>query len=206
MSESITVQQADIHTAAVEVAIMRISGKQVTLSVFRQLKEEPVVDTDGHFVGLPWGTVNYHPPKECSGSSHVHVVWQKGSELRRAVLTQPTKSLAAWSEASADWVVAASAQGWRPSQLPRWDQDSVRVQFPSGVCEVDLPRALRDFWIAESAVYQHREPVHPDRPPASEEQLRAEVEADVRDFYERDRQRRLRWDEVRALPQLFIAV
>lgn len=225
MTESIQVQQADIHTAAVEVAIMRISGKQVTLSVFRQLKEEPVVDADGHFVGLPWGTVNYHPPKECDGADgdHHHVVWQKGNELRRGTIRRPRHETP-WPDAANDWLLAASAKGWRPSL--GWyegDRRTLQVKGDTGVFMARPSDPLTEFWRWELRVlneaevfpdptgftnrfYANRPIVHPATPSESREQLLAEVTEEVRAAYERQSQRDKRWAEVHDLPQLFIAV
>ncbi len=79
----ISVHEASIKTATVEVKALTISGKQVTLSVFRQLKNEPILNEDtAELYGDPWGTVNYFFGY-CK-PDHLHVVWQKGSELRRA--------------------------------------------------------------------------------------------------------------------------
>ncbi|MEU0786994.1 hypothetical protein ABZ341_36210 [Streptomyces sp. NPDC006173] len=82
--KQLTTQNATITTASVEVKTLTISGKQVTLAVFRQLKEESLIATDGTLNGEPWGTVNYHPDKCGSDRSHWHVVWQAGGELRRS--------------------------------------------------------------------------------------------------------------------------
>lgn len=90
MTKQLTTQNATITTAAVEVKTLTISGKQVTLAVFRQLREEPLVDElDAAIAGAPWGTVNYHPDKCGDAPEHVHVVWQKGSDLRRATVRAP---------------------------------------------------------------------------------------------------------------------
>lgn len=93
MPRELTTQNATITTAAVEVKALTISGKQVTLAVFRQLQEEPLVDWDRHELrGIPWGFVNYCPQKFCIGDQygepvpHWHVVWQRGQELRRATV------------------------------------------------------------------------------------------------------------------------
>lgn len=81
----LTVHNAQISTATVEIKTLTISGKQVTLAVFRQLIEQPLIASDGTLNGVPWGTVNYHPDK-CSSDDprHWHVVWQDGGELRRS--------------------------------------------------------------------------------------------------------------------------
>lgn len=85
----ISVQDATIRTATVEIKTLTISNKQVTLAVFRQLQEETLVDEDADgFLGLPWGTVNYHPDTACKDAGrHLHVIWQKGEELRRAFVS-----------------------------------------------------------------------------------------------------------------------
>jgi hypothetical protein len=90
----ISVKDAQLSTVAVEIKSLTVSGKQVTLAVFRQLEIEPLINEDLSFAGLPWGRVNYFPPP-CS-NTHLHVVWQKGDELRRACV-QPTMPQA-WRE------------------------------------------------------------------------------------------------------------
>jgi hypothetical protein len=53
-------KEAVVKTAVVEVKSLLISGKQVTLSVFRQLIKEPLVDPEtAELHGVPWGRVNY---------------------------------------------------------------------------------------------------------------------------------------------------
>jgi hypothetical protein len=83
----INVRDAQIKTAKVEIKSLTVSGKQVTMGVFRQLIKEPVIDPETFELrGLPWGTVNYFP-KPCT-PNHLHVVWQKGTELRRACVPE----------------------------------------------------------------------------------------------------------------------
>lgn len=84
MGAPLTTRNAEIKTAAVEVRALTISGKQVTLAVFRQLRDEPLIAEDGTLNGVPWGTVNYHPNKCSDDVEHWHVVWQRGSELLRS--------------------------------------------------------------------------------------------------------------------------
>ncbi|MER7773188.1 hypothetical protein [Kitasatospora sp. NPDC096140] len=90
MTKQLTVHNATIQTAAVEVKTLTISGKQVTLAVFRQLQEEAVLDpTDATIAGEAWGRVNYHPDKCGDDKEHIHVVWQRDGELRRAAVRAP---------------------------------------------------------------------------------------------------------------------
>lgn len=86
MREALKVRNAEINTASVEIQTLTISGKQVTLAVFRQLREEPLIAPEGTFNGAPWGTVNYHPDKCSDSRPHWHVVWQRGPELLRSLV------------------------------------------------------------------------------------------------------------------------
>lgn len=81
----LTAEEAVIHTAQVEVKTLTIRGKQVTLSVFRQVPERDLLDREsGEISGTPWGCVNYY-----WGDMRkvLHVVWQDGSVLYRALVT-----------------------------------------------------------------------------------------------------------------------
>src|SRR5438132_1220616 len=102
----LTVHNAEVKTAAVEIRTLTISGKQVTLAVFRQLQEQPLVAENGTLNGLPWGTVNYHPDRCGDSGEHLHVVWQQGGELRRSLVRKPwwrpywSDEVAAFAQAS----------------------------------------------------------------------------------------------------------
>ncbi len=103
---TLTVQNAEIKTATVEVKTLAISGKQVTLAVFRQLREEELVTNDGTLNGVPWGIVNYHPSQEkCVWNGwHLHVVWQRGTELRRSTVYGFDPHTEYWSDTGSDFL------------------------------------------------------------------------------------------------------
>jgi hypothetical protein len=78
----IDVRDAQIKTASVEIKSLTVSGKQVTQAVFKQLIRERIIAPEtAELRGVAWGLVNYFP-KPCK-PDHLHVVWQKGDELRR---------------------------------------------------------------------------------------------------------------------------
>ena len=90
----LTVHNAEITTARVEIKTLTVSGKQVTLAVFRQLRNVEILAQDGVLAGEPWGTVNYHPDKCADAAAHWHVVWQHGTDLlRSAVSVAPPQGL-----------------------------------------------------------------------------------------------------------------
>lgn len=89
-SAPLTTHNASVHTATVTINTLTVSGKQVTQAVFRQLIESELINYDGTFAGLPWGTVNYHPNKNCQTyRRHLHVVWQDGDQLRQNAIQVP---------------------------------------------------------------------------------------------------------------------
>src|SRR5262249_54867539 len=77
---------AIVTSATVDVQVLRIGAKQMTLAVFRQLLRDDDID------GPKWGTVNYHHrlfPFPCKGypdDEHAHLVWHKGNDLIHAAL------------------------------------------------------------------------------------------------------------------------
>lgn len=92
-------EEASIRTASVEIRTLTVNGKQMTMGVFRQLVIENVLSPEARALkGRPWGLVNYFP-KPCE-PDHLHIVWQKGGDLRRAcVYPEP------WVPISADAIV-----------------------------------------------------------------------------------------------------
>jgi hypothetical protein len=110
----ITVRSAEISTATVEIKTVTVNRKQMTLAMFRQLRDEPLISEDGKLNGNPWGSVNYHPPAQvtppakmrrwlpnagdclaahpghgpCSNDhgSHLHIIWQHGDELLKSLV------------------------------------------------------------------------------------------------------------------------
>ncbi|MEU2300545.1 hypothetical protein ABZ584_24435 [Streptomyces antibioticus] len=84
MPTQLTTETATLTTATIQIQTLAIGKKQVTLAVFRQLREEPLIATDGTLNGVPWGVVNYHPDKCADAAAHWHVVWQHGTELLRS--------------------------------------------------------------------------------------------------------------------------
>lgn len=88
----ITVENAQIKTAAVEIKTLTISGKQVTLSVFRQVQEEDLIDHEKlKLNGIPWGNINYFWKDKGNELSDYNIIWQKGKELRRFVIPKEIK-------------------------------------------------------------------------------------------------------------------
>jgi len=103
MGTRIAAHEATIKTASVEIRALTVSGRQVTLSVFRQLQEEQVVDQESLTLKGPvWGKVNYFWGDDARRTDDpLHVVWQKGDELRRALIPCDISGFSYWSKVRA---------------------------------------------------------------------------------------------------------
>ncbi|MFF4839271.1 hypothetical protein ACFY2G_04310 [Streptomyces collinus] len=110
MPTQLTTETATITTATIQIQTLTIGRKQVTLAVFRQLREEPLIAEDGTLNGAPWGTVNYHPDKCATDHpKHWHIVWQRGDELLRTrVYEKPSFDLS-WAT---DWAPEGTQVFW----------------------------------------------------------------------------------------------
>lgn len=99
MARALTVQNAEINTASITIRTLQVEGRQVTMGVFRQLPVEDILsDEELTLKGVGWGHVNYlieGGNYAYYGDRHIyangrpiHLVWQKGNELRRCLLAR----------------------------------------------------------------------------------------------------------------------
>ncbi len=133
--KSITITDASIKQVSIEVKVIKIDNKHMTLAVFRQLPEKPILDVlTGELTGTPWGRVNYCP--DCKNTfPHFHVVWQKGNELcrttienrwmsgpseniREELLFGGSNPLSALNYSVESYICTRSLQGWLPDDPP----------------------------------------------------------------------------------------
>ncbi|MEU7928466.1 hypothetical protein [Micromonospora sp. NPDC049107] len=219
MPSKLTVQNAEIRTASVEIKTLTVSGKQVTLAVFRQLRDVPLVNEDGTLRGSPWGSVNYHPDKCADLSEHLHVVWQQGSDLLRSAVGAPGDS-SIESPVAGHVLAAAIRDGlygnWSGRSLGALPNSAVPPQF-SGLTNISIgPRLNRNNHDEYHARFRYNGVgFHAFVPSGIMSMMgqfeRAEQYGDRRDWREVaddlpvDEYLRT-WDTLCKLPQLFIAV
>ncbi len=129
MNPPLNVHNAQISTAKVEIKTLTISGKQVTLAVFRQLIDELLIAEDGRLKGVAWGTVNYHPDKCGDDAPHWHVVWQLGDELRRSKVSVAYKPEEVFWSKALTHLHAASVHHWLTTGEIRYFQDGIFKLF-----------------------------------------------------------------------------
>lgn len=208
MPKQLTTQNATITTAAVEVKTLTISGKQVTQSVFRQLREEGLIDHEGTLHGIPWGYVNYCPDRKvwdstqqatvvcAEGLPHLHVIWQKNNELRRARVTAPPIWWPDFDGDECDYFIQAAycANGHTLPEGTRYawrhGGEEIRFRFDGINCSTVPPHRAADHDCCAGEVDE------------AKTQLSTAITAEQA----RRGRHRTGWAELLALPQLFIAV
>ena len=84
----ISVEDASLSTATVEIQTITVRGRKVTQALFKQFQKESIFNDDLSLNGVPWGWVSYFWGLDATLASAdaINLVWQKGSELRRCVL------------------------------------------------------------------------------------------------------------------------
>ena len=88
--KALAMNEVTILQASIEVKVIKIGNRQVTLSVFRQLPEGMVIhQVDCQIMGVPWGRVNYHVDCEKAADHHFHVVFQRDGKLFRSIVESP---------------------------------------------------------------------------------------------------------------------
>lgn len=143
MARVLTARNAVINTAAVQIKTLTVAGKQVTLAVFRQLIEEHIFDFEaGALRGVGWGHVRYLIDQPAEKA--IHLVWQRGEDLRRCILERDLKQHH-WTRQRADNLLASpifpsltSDQGWYttrsvPAAWHTWrfgDEQDFRLPHP----------------------------------------------------------------------------
>lgn len=100
-TQKISVEHAEIKTATVEIKQLTVNARKMTLSVFRQIPREDLVNpATGELNGVVWGHVNYWwdgcgytdtlrvpgIPDVIERSRDMHVLWQEGVELKRDIV------------------------------------------------------------------------------------------------------------------------
>ena len=89
LPQTIRVNAAQILTPTITVREVKVDGKSMTQKTFRQIPEEPIIDTSTYTLkGVPWGFINYFwvDNKDQKGKNTKHILWQKGEELRRCFI------------------------------------------------------------------------------------------------------------------------
>jgi hypothetical protein len=234
MRRTISTTEATLQTATIEVRVITLSSKQMTLSVFRQLQEEDPLDRDTFALrGVLWGQVNYFWG-HCQ-PDHLHVVWQKEQELRRACVQDwhGSDQLELLKRQAADLVrvdlLFQCLAGWEPSWDISWHGGGTTVRctregrkfavdLSTGICQVFPTKGKGSRWALPETPEQKAERIQTAR-----EKIRAEIAqvtdcVDQEEFYRTvlvphfralaalEEAWRARYEELAALPQLFIAV
>jgi hypothetical protein len=156
----ITTREAVVRTATISVKVLTIEKRQVTLAVFRQLKQGEILDFNtGQLRGVPWGVVGYHPGAPCltSDEPHLHVVWQQGDELRRSTTPLTATASEVWRAAEAEASRLARLSSLRacltrcPDRIdaPPYDAHSIHWADDRVAVDTTVSAAVEAYWAAE---------------------------------------------------------
>ena len=74
----IRTSEVTVQTVKVEIQVVRIGPKQMTLAIFRQLPERELINHEGKLDGIPWGWINYECP-----AAYRHVIFTHEERLYR---------------------------------------------------------------------------------------------------------------------------
>jgi hypothetical protein len=114
-----------ISTATVDIQVMRIGTKQMTLAVFRQLPEMDIFDQWGDLLAPPWGWVNYDRDGH---SAKPFVFSYEGVLYRYKIDLQPYDRLTVKAQVKEEscyappvptgrWIIVESESQWRYSGI-----------------------------------------------------------------------------------------
>ena len=90
---TVTIREATVQTMQVEIKALKVGKKQVTMGLFRQLPLAPLIDPETvQLHGIPWGHVLYWwdgagIARQGGAEDYLHMVWQDGDTLRRAIVS-----------------------------------------------------------------------------------------------------------------------
>lgn len=98
-SRDLQINEVTISTVSVDIQVMRIGAKQMTLAVFRQLRHKDIFDECGNLLAPPWGWVNY----DCDLGRQPFVFSHDGILYRSFVDIQQHHELRVEAEILTEW-------------------------------------------------------------------------------------------------------
>lgn len=91
---AVNVNEASVKTTSITADHLVINNRYMTMAMFKQIPYERILDLENiKLNGTPWGYVNYFwadikRHSDYKSSKCLHVLWQKGNELRRALIPE----------------------------------------------------------------------------------------------------------------------
>jgi hypothetical protein len=115
----------------VTIKTIKVNNKKMTLSVFKQLPAENIIDFNTlELKGIPWGTVNYYWGDQ-NPHSGIQVVWSDNNVLKRCLLKR-------YGEHSDYLKYGDSEYGYNPQKM--YDPD----YLPFGILRDAIPSAIEN--------------------------------------------------------------
>jgi hypothetical protein len=229
------------RTAHVSIRVLAVNNNSMTLAVYRQLPQRPLINTDGTVNGTPWGTVSLCPSRDCPAppaardvQEHRHILWEAGGQLHRDTPRPPERFYlqSDWPTAWATLAAADRTIPWDNSHGYRYysvefteglpavvcytpDDDEFRAAMggigdnptpPPCECKPDpfdgatYHRSCGVTWRKGQALLEARAAKVTETIDTVADYIRR----DLHDQYQVHAAQLARWEEVKALPQLFL--
>lgn len=227
--EATTAVLSTISSGEAVLNVIRMSdGRRLSRTYYQQLEPEPLINLDGSYAGTAWGRV-HHTLDLCRptpvDTPHLHVIWQKGTELRRCRVEMPSTPSRFKGDDAPHWnwlSVLLYCDLDLPFGRPIHPVDMLPVTFEQGVVEVKVHPEHRTLLWPELHTRderrQAREVIEAEYSarPIPEELVEIndhdrkldgwipEINNQIRQEKRRRAAERTRYEELTVLPQIFI--
>lgn len=159
----IPAEQAAKQERTVTVQVLTIGKKQVTQTLYRQLVEENVIDdATGKLKGDVWGWVNMHVGECDEKKNHLHVIWEREGQLRRACSYEQWKESVAYQNGRQDFARLAHAYigyiALEGNTFPNWQwQKQLTLTVNNRRITLAVEDHIDDLWATPKRLEYYRE-------------------------------------------------
>jgi hypothetical protein len=207
----VDIEDVNLKTLSVEIKALAVSGKQMTLSVFRQLPNEPILNDNIDLRGTAWGHVNYFW-KENEGD--LHLVWQINDKLCRSPIKkreiyqyqEKLRDLSRERKGLADAI--KDVKEHLPKTITTWTNHICNEREPIDDDKINMTFYNETaFWIKEKSPYTFgflRKFIASGEDRLLE--MKKEIEQEHASSIDRHKKYMAHFNSFAQLPQLFIAM
>lgn len=117
-SNDLLISDISISTASVDIQVMRVGAKQMTLAVFRQLQRQDIFDESGELLAVPWGWVNYdsHIATKPFVFSYQGVLYRSDVDVTQLHYLRIEPEISKWREplhvSTGKWLIQVPESQW----------------------------------------------------------------------------------------------
>lgn len=204
---TVPVEQATKQERSVTVQVLTIGKRQVTQALYRQLVDENVIDYDtGNLKGEVWGWVNMHVGECDEKKPHLHTIWERDGQLRRACAYEQCWESAYYGELRREFAYLVDAYvryiALSGKTFPNWKwRDPLTFQLGGRWVKIDVGDTIEDLWSTPERVKYLQDKLQvakgekPSSSPlalfVSKQKSVQEIEKDLQDLQSEERRAKL---------------